>query len=275
MPTSMTTIQPSMRSQHTASESRHPADSGVFATLPARPQQQQQLSSNSLQHYAEYNQQAQDVYTTLSQPFTFNSAPMPATNSSTSSKYPFQSNGQEGLDHATTRNQLQKQNLPPSDSPGGGSESAFAQSFYKAEGPGLNHFHTVLSREFNVPEGASPAAAGGTVSSQAHDPSSIVSEVGFSPANSDVALPAHMERDLIALADLTPTQQTLFGLYWCFVHVQWPIGEPLVGIAPSHDLEEYRAPASIADYTLHQYIGLHLALIRRKSIPHYSTPCCQ
>lgn len=109
-----------------------------------------------------------------------------------------------------------------SSSPSGASESAFAQSFYKAEGPGLNHFQTVLSREFNVPEGGSPAAA--SLSVQANDPSSIRSEVGFSPAGSDVSLPAHMERDLVALADLTTTQQTLFGLYWCFVHVQWPIG---------------------------------------------------
>lgn len=144
------------------------------------------------------------------------------------------------------------------------SSAAFAQSFYKAEGPGLGHFQTVLSREFNVRDGASPsgasgtttatsshayahyAAAGGTASSSAGggthshfmggsmggvngDPSSVPSDVGFSPAGSDVPLPPHMEKDLVALADLPSTQQQLFGVYWCFVHPQWPIGMSCAG----------------------------------------------
>lgn len=187
-------------------------------------QQQVQSGASTAQQFVEYGQQTTDLYSTLSQPFTFNFAPLTVSGQSISGNHPFQ-----GASHTTKhtsyeKTHAQKQALPrpAGSSPSGASESAFAQSFYKAEGPGLNHFQTVLSREFNVPEGGSPTT--GSLSVQANDPSSIRSEIGFSPAGSDVSLPAHMERDLVALADLTTTQQTLFGLYWCFVHVQWPIG---------------------------------------------------
>lgn len=224
-PTSVQDVQSSSRTHHPNSGSRLPASTS-FA--PMQQAQHHQQASASLSNYADYNHQSQDVYSTLSQPFTFDNASFQPSGSASTSRHPFQGNGQGMLPKENAPLNGHKpdlQNMQPSNSPSGGSESAFAQSFYKAEGPGLNHFHTVLSREFNVRDGTSPAAAAGTSSSHPHDPSSIISEVGFSPAGSDVPLPPHMERDLVALADLTSTQQTLFGLYWCFVHVQWPIGE--------------------------------------------------
>lgn len=255
-------MQGSSQVPHPASQSRYPSAIAYASIQPQQQQQpqthqqqqqqqQQHMPASSLQSYTDYNQQAQDVYSTLSQPFTFNTAPVPTKRSATSGKHPFQSNGQATSNLSSTQPQVNKQDLPPvapSDSASGGPDSAFAESFYKAEGPGLNHFHTVLSREFNVPDDASPAgAAAGTSPSHPNDPSSIMSEAGFSPAGSDVALPAHMERDLVALADLIPTQQTLFGLYWCFVHVQWPIGKHAVmdGIGNANGLDGTHAACTI------------------------------
>lgn len=233
----------SQTSQHPVSQTRLPPPSTYGHGRPP-PNTQLPPQINGMQEYGAYNAHATDVYSTLAQPFTFSTAPQhppphhhhhqqqqQSNRIATNGGQPFQGNTLPPISNgvARSRSQQHRYDLPPAgpaDSPSGGSDSAFAQSFYKADGPGLNHFHNVLSREFNVQDDASPApAAVNTSSSHPHDPSSIVSDVGFSPAGSDVPLPPHMERDLIALADLTSTQQTLFGLYWCFVHVQWPISK--------------------------------------------------